>query len=174
MQQSHRDICERGCHSNRHCVDELQAFIAKGGGRLTRERLLLMQAMCTYGEHFTPDDLHHYLASQGHDMALTTIYRNLPALEGAGLISRTTFQEEQNRRAATYEVIWGRPHHDHLLCQTCGCKVEFRYDAIEVLQEEVARRHGFRLLAHHMELIGTCEQCSDSESSTGTASEVER
>ena len=50
-------------------------------------------------------------------------------------------------------------HHDHLVCSRCGKKVEFSYQAIEILQEAVAREHGFTLESHHFELIGICPDC---------------
>jgi len=124
-----------------------------------------MQVICDYGAHFTPEDIQAALAERGQSVAMTTIYRNLPALEAAGIIQRTTFQEVEARGAATYEHVWGRPHHDHLLCQSCGERIEFNYDAIEVLQESVARQHGFRLVSHHMELVGVCPTCQEQESS---------
>ena len=120
-----------------------------------------MRAMCNYKAHFTPEDIRKSLAKMGIPMAMTTIYRNLPALENAGIIQRTTFQEEQSKGAATYEHVWGRPHHDHLVCQICGKKVEFQYEAIEVLQQQVAKQHGFKLLFHHMELVGLCPACKE-------------
>jgi len=93
-------------------------------------------------------------------MAITTIYRNLPALEKAGIIRRTTISEEEANKAATYEHVWGRPHHDHLVCSQCGNKVEFNYEALEVLQNEVARKYGYKLISHHLELVGLCPACA--------------
>ncbi len=133
------------------------------GGRLTKERVLLLQVSCAIGSHFTPEGIQKSLAARGAKMAMTTIYRNLPALERAGIIQRTTFKEEDKNGASTYEHIWRRPHHDHLVCQACGKKIEFQYDALEVLQEEVARKHGFRLTSHHLELVGVCPDCERAE-----------
>ena len=159
MQQG-KHICRREpCRNLGCCKDKIREQLRLSGGRLTKERLLVLQAICDYEVHFTPEKLQRYLVEQGHRVALTTIYRNLPALEQAGIIRRTTFQEEQNQGAATYEPVWGRPHHDHLVCQTCGKKVEFHYEAIEVLQQEVARKYGYQLIKHHMELVGLCPQC---------------
>lgn len=120
---------------------------------------MLLQVSCELASHFTPERIQQTLASRGSHMAMTTIYRNLPALEEAGIIRRTTFREEESNGASTYEHVWGRPHHDHLLCQGCGKKIEFQYDALEVLQDEVARKHGFRLVYHHLELVGLCPEC---------------
>jgi Fur family ferric uptake transcriptional regulator len=151
--------CASTCENAACCKDKLQKYIAIAGGRLTKERMVLMQAMCNYKSHFTPEEIGKSLTEKGYPMAMTTIYRNLPALEGAGIIQRTTFQEEQAKGASTYEHVWGRPHHDHLVCQTCGQKVEFQYEAIEVLQEQVAKQYGFLLTAHHLELVGLCPKC---------------
>ena len=126
---------------------------------MTSERSALMHSVCNSPGHFTPLDLRRKLASDGRPMALTTIYRNLPLLERAGLILRTTLTEEAANGATTYEHVSGRPHHDHLVCERCGRTIEFEYDAIEVLQERVAGRHGFRLVSHHLELVGVCPDC---------------
>ena len=151
--------CAEHCENAVCCKEKLQKYITIAGGRLTKERMTLMRAMCNYKTHFTPEEIGRALSDMGYPMAMTTIYRNLPALESAGIIQRTTFQEEQARGAATYEHVWGRPHHDHLVCQSCGRKVEFQYEAIEVLQEQVAQKHGFKLVSHHLELIGFCPEC---------------
>jgi Fur family ferric uptake transcriptional regulator len=41
--------------------------------------------------------------------------------------------------------------------------VEFEFEAFEILQREVAARHGFRLESHHHELVGTCPNCLERE-----------
>ncbi len=161
MQQESAPSCDRRCRSNaRCCTDQLLAHLSQEGGRLTRERSLLLQVSCDLSSHFTPESIQRQLAAYGARVAMTTIYRNLPTLERAGIIRRTTFGEEQRNGAATYEHVWGRPHHDHLVCDSCGKKVEFHYDALEVLQQEVARQHGFRVAYHHLELVGWCADCA--------------
>jgi Fur family transcriptional regulator, ferric uptake regulator len=159
MQFEAPKACAEDCENSACCKDKLQKYISIFGGRLTKERMALMRVMCNYKSHFTPEEIGKSLAEAGSPMAMTTIYRNLPAFEKAGIIQRTTFQEERGRGAATYEIVWGRPHHDHLVCRSCGRKVEFHYEAIEVLQKQVARKHGFELVTHHLELIGLCPEC---------------
>jgi Fur family ferric uptake transcriptional regulator len=60
----------------------------------------------------------------------------------------------------SYEAAAGLRHHDHLVCRSCGRVVEFEYEAIEVLQREVAARHGFTLEGHHLQLVGRCADCA--------------
>jgi Fur family transcriptional regulator, ferric uptake regulator len=58
-----------------------------------------------------------------------------------------------------YEAAAGRPHHDHLICTVCGEIVEFANERIESLQELVAKRHGFEVESHRLELYGRCAKC---------------
>lgn len=171
MQQEVDQACSQSCRDNGYCREILVQYLEKEGGRLTNERVLLLKVSCELGSHFTTEVIQRKLAERGSRMAMTTIYRNLPALEKAGIIRRTTLSEEEMNGAATYEHVWGRPHHDHLLCQACGKKIEFTYDALEVLQQAVASKHGYTLVSHNLELVGLCPECTgsrDHESDKGS------
>jgi Fur family ferric uptake transcriptional regulator len=126
-----------------------------------------MRAICNFPGHFSAEDLQQALSKSGKSISLPTIYRNLPVLVEAGIIRRTSLLEEASSQAATYEHIYGKPHHDHLLCVGCGARVEFVYPAIEVLQEAVAREHGFELTGHHLELVGLCPACRSDDDKEG-------
>jgi len=56
-------------------------------------------------------------------------------------------------------------HHHHLICSSCGDVTDFEVsDAIEHNLEtalaKVARRTGFRVSAHRLDLVGTCPTCA--------------
>jgi Fur family ferric uptake transcriptional regulator len=85
---------------------------------------------------------------------LTTIYRNLPLLIKAGIIRRTSILDEQDSGAHTYETIWQQEHYDHIVCLECGKRVEFSFPAIEVLQDAVAKEHGFELKSLSIQQTG--------------------
>ncbi len=114
-------------------------------------------------DHFHADHLLKLLKDQGYALSLVTIYRNLALLIEAGIIRRAVVQEDTRSGGAWYEHTWGHEHHDHLVCSRCGTKREFVYPAIEVLQEAVAREHGFTLERHHLELVGICPECRGRE-----------
>jgi len=109
--------------------------------------------------HFRPEDLVAALRRQRRRVSLTTVYRNLSLLVDAGIIRKTDWQDVGRLGAARYERIWGREHHDHLVCSKCGTRVEFSYPAIDVLQDAVAKEHGFTLERHCLELVGVCPDC---------------
>jgi Fur family ferric uptake transcriptional regulator len=113
-------------------------------------------ALCRRG-HFSVDELIADLRSGGAaEVHAATVYRVLPLLVEAGLLQMTLVS---NREGARYERAFEREHHDHLICTMCGKVVEFEFEAIEVLQRDVAERFGFHLTGHVHELLGTCRDC---------------
>ena len=67
--------------------------------------------------------------------------------EEAGIISRHDFRDGRSRYEEASEV-----HHDHLIDMKSGKVIEFSDREIEILQEAVARRLGYRLIEHRLEL----------------------
>lgn len=136
--------------------ESFQEVVYRSGGRITRVRRAILETIDNMSGHFQAEDLVEALRERGHTVSLTTLYRNLPLLVKAGIIRQTCISEGG---AVRYERALGHEHHDHLICSRCGRKIEFSYPAIDVLQEEVARNHGFVLERHHLELIGICPDC---------------
>jgi Fur family ferric uptake transcriptional regulator len=90
---------------------------------------------------------------------VATVYRTMKLLAEAGLAHARNFGDGQTR----YEAAVGKHHHDHLICTQCGTIVEFEDDRIESLQDAVARKHGFKVTSHKMELYGICKSCQRAE-----------
>jgi Fur family ferric uptake transcriptional regulator len=67
--------------------------------------------------------------------------------EDAGIIERHDFRNGRAR----YEQM-PDSHHDHLIDLRTGEVIEFTSEDIERLQAEVARRLGYRLVDHRLEL----------------------
>jgi Fur family ferric uptake transcriptional regulator len=83
-------------------------------------------------------------------ISIATVYRTVRLLEEAGILERHDFRDGRSR----YEQV-GERHHDHLINIETGEVIEFRNEEIEKLQTEVARRLGFKLVDHRLELYGT-------------------
>ena len=83
-----------------------------------------------------------------------TVYRTMKLLTECGLAVERHFRDGEARYERAEEA-----HHDHLICESCGKIVEFEEEQIEKLQREVARRSGFELRGHKMELYGLCRDC---------------
>lgn len=136
-------------------LDRFERFLHERDLRLTEARAAIVEAALSRHGHYPLDDLISDLKERGIRGSKATVYRTLPLLAEAGIVQAAIVGGESK----TYETTFGRQHHDHLLCRRCGKVVEFEFEAFEILQREVAARYGFRLEAHHHELVGSCPEC---------------
>ena len=109
--------------------------------------------------HVSIEDLYRDVKRVNPRIGYATVYRTMKLLKDSGLASELHFLDGEAR----YESALGAHHHDHLICEGCGKIEEFEETRIEVLQTEVARRLGFRITGHKMELYGLCRACQARE-----------
>jgi Fur family ferric uptake transcriptional regulator len=138
-------------------LGRFEAVLAARGLRLTAPRRAIVEVALGRPGHFAIDELVSELRSRGLSASKATVYRCLPLLTEAGILSSAVVTGDER----TYERAVGREHHDHLVCRACGKVVEFEYEAIEVLQRELAARYGFTLEGHVHQLIGRCADCRE-------------
>ena len=105
--------------------------------------------------HVSVDELVARVRREEPRVSVATVYRTLNLLADCGLATARQFGSGHAR----WEAAAGRRHHDHLICTSCGAIVEFSNDDIEALQDLVARRNGFAVESHTLELYGRCAQC---------------
>jgi Fur family ferric uptake transcriptional regulator len=126
--------------------------------RMTPMREAIVRAVLDYDGHFHVRELTKTLQERGvRDAALATVYRTMPLLVEAGIAQPALLSSSGDEQR--YEVAFERPHHDHLVCDTCGEVIEFHYEALEALQRDIADRYGYELKSHVHELLGRCASC---------------
>ena len=108
--------------------------------------------------HLSVEDVWSRVRQDDPRVSVATVYRTMKLLSESGLAHARNFGDGQTR----YEPAVGREHHDHLICTRCGAIIEFENDQIERMQDAVARRHGFKVTSHKMELYGLCKSCQKS------------
>lgn len=140
----------------------LSQYMNQHGLKHTRQRSLIIDAFFATGGHLSVEDVLSKVREQDSKVSMATVYRTMKLLSECGLAHARNFGDGQTR----YEAAIGRHHHDHLICTGCGTIIEFENNRIEALQEMVARRHGFRVTSHKMELYGLCRSCQRSTSAT--------
>ncbi len=141
----------------RDAVEVFREYLRNRNMRCTVERDEIVRALPTTKAHFRIESLVNCLNVRGMVASRATVYRTIPLLIQAGLlrVAETTPGMEY-----TYEYIFGREHHDHLFCMRCGLHIEFKNAQIERLQEEVARKNGYILVGHRLDLFGVCKECA--------------
>ena len=134
-------------------IAALRNHLAKRQLKLTRQREHILNAFLKT-EHVTAEQMYRQLARKDPHIGLATIYRTLNLFCEAGLAQARHFGTQTH-----YDNVWQKGHHDHLICTSCGKIVEFENCQIEALQQEVARKNGFSIQTHKLELYGLCSAC---------------
>src|SRR5215204_7611332 len=119
------------------------------GLRLTGQRRLIAQVLSEAQDHPDVAVLHRRVAERDGSVSVATVYRTMKLFEEIGIVERHEFRDGRFH----YEKA-SKAHHDHLIDMATGRVVEFRNAEIERLQDEIARRLGFRLVDHRLELYG--------------------
>ena len=127
----------------------IEELCAKQGMRMTEQRRVIARVLHAAEDHPDVEELYARAVKIDNKISISTVYRTVKLFEDAGIIERHDFRDGRSR----YETI-NEEHHDHLIDLRTGTVIEFRDEQIERLQEEVARRLGFKLVDHRLELYG--------------------
>ena len=119
------------------------------GIRLTGQRRAVVQVLENSSDHPNVAELHERALDLDPQLSIATVYRTVKLLEEVGLIEKHDFGDG----LARYEDA-EREHHDHLIDVNSGRVIEFVDEEIEELQVKIARRLGYELRGHRMELYG--------------------
>ena len=104
--------------------------------------------------HFSAEDIYRYLLKSNVELGLATVYRVLTQFESAGIVIRHNFEEGHS----VFELA-GDEHHDHIVCVRCGKVEEFHDNEIEQRQNVIAKKLGFELTDHNLNMYGLCPSC---------------
>ena len=123
--------------------------------RPTRQRLAVMDALESFDDFRSAQEIHDLLGRRGQQVGLATVYRTLQRLAEA--------DEVDMLRTEDGEAIYRRcsdEHHHHLVCRECGATVEVEEPAVERWTKAIAAEHGYRDISHTLEIIGNCPACT--------------
>ena len=120
---------------------------AERGLRMTEQRRVIAQILQDSSDHPDVEELHRRASAIDSKISIATVYRTVKLFEDAGIIERHDFREGRAR----YEQMRDS-HHDHLINLRDGKVIEFTNEEIEKLQAEIARKLGYKLVDHRLEL----------------------
>ena len=116
---------------------------------MTGQRRVIAEVLEEAEDHPDVEELHRRAAERDASISIATVYRTVNLFEEAGIIERREFKGERAR----WEDA-SADHHDHLIDLATGEVIEFVDPEIEKLQEAIARRLGYDLKDHRLELYG--------------------
>jgi Fe2+ or Zn2+ uptake regulation protein len=128
------------------------------GQRYTAQRQALVDLLVAVDQPLTIPQL----LERQPGLAQSSAYRNLAVLERAGVVHRIVTSDEFARYELAEDLTH---HHHHLICSSCGEVTDFEVpptveEELEAALTRVARRTGFQVRTHRLDLVGTCARCS--------------
>lgn len=128
---------------------DIEKLCLEKGMRMTDQRRVIARVLTESHDHPDVEEVYNRSTRVDHRISIATVYRTVRLFEEAGILERHDFRDGRSR----YELL-SEDHHDHLIDVDSGEVVEFQSEEVERLQDEIARKLGYRLVDHRMELYG--------------------
>lgn len=128
---------------------DIEALCYEKGLRITEQRRVIARVLSESSDHPDVEELHRRAVVLDDGISIATVYRTVKLFEDAGILERHDFGDGRARYEAASDE-----HHDHLIDVESGEVLEFFDQEIEELKAAVARRLGYKLVDHRLELYG--------------------
>ncbi|MEH0195009.1 transcriptional repressor [Caulobacter zeae] len=130
-------------------MDRLEKLCIEKGMRMTDQRRVIARVLSSADDHPDVEELHRRAHAIDPHISIATVYRTVRLFEESGIIERHDFRDGRSRYEET-----PTHHHDHLIDMKTGKVVEFVDEEIEALQHAIAKKLGYKLIDHRLELYG--------------------
>jgi len=134
-------------HAQRDNLSGIELKCAEKGLKMTGQRRIIARVLSESTDHPDVELLYQRAVLSDPHISIATVYRTVKLFEEAGITQRHDFGDGRAR----YEQA-SDEHHDHLIDLKTGKVIEFTNTEIELLQKEIARKLGYKLIDHRLEL----------------------
>ena len=119
------------------------------GIRMTGQRQLIIKVLENSKDHPDVETLFERANKIDNKVSIATVYRTVRTLQNAGILEKLEFNDGRSRFEDAV-----RNHHDHLIDLDTGKVIEFFDQEIEQIQTKIAKKLGYKLIGHKLELYG--------------------
>ena len=130
-------------------MNKIEEKCVTKGVRLTDQRKVIAEVMSASNDHPDVDELHKRINKIDKKISIATVYRTVKLFEESGIVEKHDFKGGKARYEESPDE-----HHDHLIDINSGEIIEFVDKEIEILQNKVAEKLGYKLVDHKLELYG--------------------
>tara|TARA_B100001142_G_scaffold93529_1_gene95206 strand:- start:113 stop:520 length:408 start_codon:yes stop_codon:yes gene_type:complete len=127
----------------------IEVMCASKGIKLTHQRKIIAKVLSKSDDHPDANLVFKRSSKIDSNISMATVYRTMKLFEDTNIVVVRDFGDGRSR----YE-IFSNEHHDHLIDTDSGEVIEFVNDEIEELQHKVAKKLGYELTGHRLELYG--------------------
>lgn len=108
--------------SYKELLAEFKNILKQNQLKFTSQREIILYTLYNNTQHFTSEDLYMLIKQEYPELSIgiATVYRTLSLLEENNIVSSISLGIQGKK----YEIA-NKPHHDHIICETCNKIVEF-------------------------------------------------
>jgi Fur family ferric uptake transcriptional regulator len=137
-----------------HHQTPYEEILRTAGHRVTRQRILVLDAVCEGNSHSTLGEIFARVRVQDLSIDRSTLYRTLKLYVDLGLV----LSAETGDGETYYEIA--RPHrHHHLICRRCGQEQEIEHGVVQQMFDQLNEVYGFSADSDHLVIMGICHAC---------------
>ena len=141
--------------ANQELLNKFRDALRRRGLKYTPQRVAVFKEIIKDKQHRECEVIYLALRQKGSHVSRATIYRTMDILVKNDFVRKMEIGDGRAR----YESKVDSPHHDHLVCTSCGKIMEFVDQDVEDLQNKIAKRYHFKLQRHIHHLFGICKEC---------------
>jgi Fur family ferric uptake transcriptional regulator len=135
--------------------------LTAAGERVTRQRLLVANALAAAGRQLTAEQLYRSLGRREARIGRATVFRTLETLVDAGVARRLELDGH------IYAYVACLPaHHHHIACTRCGRVEEIDEAYVTPITERLAHDMGFEIDDARLDFYGRCATCRAEDAET--------
>lgn len=136
-------------------ADAVIAMLRANGGRATATRRATIEVLLAGGlhRHLSADDVADEVRQLLPEVAVSSIYRTLAALEELGLVTHVHL----GHGPSTFHL--NDQTHRHLVCRHCHSTIEVDSSEFIDLARRLDVNYGFAMSPEHFAIVGECQSC---------------
>jgi Fur family transcriptional regulator, ferric uptake regulator len=127
----------------------IERLCVERGLKMTGQRRVIARVLSEAEDHPDVEELYRRASALDSRISIATFYRTVRLFEERGILERRDFGGGRARYEPTEHG-----HHHHLIDVDSGHVVEFEDSEHERVLQAIARRLGFDLVSHRLELFG--------------------
>jgi Fur family ferric uptake transcriptional regulator len=128
--------------------------------RATGPRRAIANLIARRRGYFTANDLLADAAARDVQVGRATVFRTLDLLATRGQLERIDLPSGEH----AYVACAPQEHHHHVVCRVCGRSADVQDAGLQAVVGAIARRSGYQIESHRLELFGLCADCAKRES----------
>lgn len=133
-------------------TSNIEKLCTEKGLKMTGQRRLIAKVISDASDHPDVEEIYRRASIMDNNVSIATVYRTVRMFEESGIIDKHEFGDGKARYEESPEE-----HHDHLINIKTGQIIEFCDPEIEELQLKIAKRLGYKLIGHKLELYAVPE-----------------